>query len=315
MKLLSALVPHLFALCRSYPIESAEYFVEKLSLMHKNLKRGLATGALEPDARTWPGLSELVFLRVTGIIWPTSDMHHPVISPARLLIGAYLGLCRVRSFGDIASGLFLSSLFLQYESLSKRFVPEAINFAVNATLHLVSHVFASAKSLPGVLTCPDLRSALCEPLVIDAIQAKGLGFRKPDLLCMISSANPTEQSKIDALGVALGLLDRFSDMYKSLDGFIELYEPINLVLLGLECGPLSEDVQVWSRFSVNCTLLHALTVTCHLLARKNCTLTQVCPAVPETASLTSSQTDPNPDVYPQVRNQLVIVYPATGPGS
>lgn len=255
MKLLSALVPHLFALCRSYPIESAEYFVEKLSLMHKNLKRGLATGASEPDARTWPGLSELVFLRVTGTIWPTSDMHHPVISPARLLMGAYLGLCRVRSFGDVTSGLFLSSLFLQYEFLSKRFVPEATNFVVNATLHLAPHVFVSATSLPGIFPCPDLRSALCEPLAIDRMKASDLAFRKPDLVQMLS-ADPTEQSKIDALGLALCLLERFADMYKSLDGFIELYDPINLVLAGLECGQLSEDVQVWPRVGVRYRVLH-----------------------------------------------------------
>ncbi|KAF8450247.1 nucleolar protein 14 [Boletus edulis BED1] len=235
MKLLSDLVPHLFALCRSYPAESAEYFVEKLSLMHKNLKRGLATGALEPEARTWPGLSELAFLRVTGIIWPTSDMRHPVISPARLLMGAYLGLCRVRSFADVTKGLFLSSLFLQYEVLSKRFVPEAINFVMNATLHLAPHAFTSARSLPGVFPCPDLRSASCEPLTIDKSKAKGLRFRKADLVHM--------QSKIDALGLALGLLERFADMYKSLDGFIELYEPIQLILSKLECGRLSEDIQ------------------------------------------------------------------------
>lgn len=255
MKLLSTLVPHLFALCRSYPIESADYFVAKLSLMHKNLKRGLATGTSEADARTWPGLPELGFLRVIGIIWPTSDMHHPVISPARLLMGAYLGLCRVRSFGDITSGLFLSSLFLQYEVLSKHFVPEAINFVVNATLHLAPHTFATAKSLPGFFPCPDLRSVLCESLVIDRRKAKGLGFRKPDLVHMMS-ANPTEQSKIDAFGLALDLLERFADMYKSLDGFIELYEPINLVLSGLECGQLSEDVQVWPRVGIGCSVSH-----------------------------------------------------------
>ena len=251
MKLVSTLVPHLFALCRLYPIESAEYFVEKLSLMQKNLKHGLATGALEPVAKTWPGLSELIFLRVIGIVWPTSDLRHPVISPARLLMGAYLGLCRVRSFVDIASGLFLSSLFLQYESLSKRFVPEAIRFVVNAMLHLVPHAFADPQSLPGALSCPDLRSALCKSLVIDSAQAKGLVFQKPDLSRMVTSANLAEQSKINAFGVALDLLNRFADTYKSLDGFIELYEPIDLVLSGLECGQLSDDVRVCPRMNID----------------------------------------------------------------
>ncbi len=60
--------------------------------MHKNLKRGLSKGALDPEAKTWPGLQELSLLRVIGQIWPTSDMNHHVVSPARLLIGAYLGL-------------------------------------------------------------------------------------------------------------------------------------------------------------------------------------------------------------------------------
>ncbi|KAF8838628.1 Nop14-like protein [Paxillus ammoniavirescens] len=243
MSLLSALVPHLFSLSRSYPIESAEYCAEKLSLMHKNLKRGLATGALEPSSRTWPGLSELTFLRVIGIIWPTSDMHHPVISPARLLMGSYLGLCRVRSFTDATSGLFLASLLLQYESLSKRFVPEAVNFTVNATLHLAPHVFTNATSLPGTFPCPDFRSDLCGPLAINKKAAKGLVFCKPDLHQLMST-QPTEQSKIDALGLALDLIDRFADMYKALDGFIELYEPIHLVISGLECGKLSESVQL-----------------------------------------------------------------------
>ncbi|KAF9226783.1 Nop14-like protein [Gyrodon lividus] len=242
MTLLGTLVPHLFSLSQSHPIDSAEYFVEKLSLMHKNLKRGLVTGALEPSSRTWPGLSELTFLRVIGIIWPTSDMHHPVISPARLLMGTYLGLCRVRSFTDATSGLFLSSLFLQYESLSKRFVPEAVNFTVNATLHLAPHAFASANSLPGAFPCPDFGSALCRPLAINKKAAIGLVFQKPDLQ-QLMSAQPTEQYKMDALGLALDLIDRFADMYKALDGFIELYEPIHTVLLGLECGNLSESVQ------------------------------------------------------------------------
>ncbi|KIK96407.1 hypothetical protein PAXRUDRAFT_825971 [Paxillus rubicundulus Ve08.2h10] len=242
MPLLSALVPHLFSLSRSYPIESAEYFAEKLSLMHKNLKRGLATGALKPSSRTWPGFSELTFLRVIGIIWPTSDMHHPVISPARLLMGSYLGLCRVRSFADATSGLFLSSLLLQYESLSKRFVPEAVNFTVNATLHLAPHVFTNTTSLPGTFPCPDFRSELCGPLAINKRAAKDLVFCKPDLHQLMST-QPTEQSKIDALGLALDLIDRFAEMYKALDGFIELYEPILVVMSGLECGELSESVQ------------------------------------------------------------------------
>ncbi|KIJ69877.1 hypothetical protein HYDPIDRAFT_23036 [Hydnomerulius pinastri MD-312] len=243
MKLVSALIPHLFSLSRAYPIDSADYFVEKLSLMHKNLKHGLASGSLATSTRTWPGFAELTFLRVVGIIWPTSDMNHPVISLTRLLMGAYLGLCRVRSLTDIASGLFLSSLFLHFESLSKRLVPEAVNFVVNTITHLAPHAFTSAKTLPGTFPCPDFHSDLYGTLAINQKTAKGLVFRKPDLHQLMSSSSLTEQSKIDALGLALNLIDRFADMYKAMDGFIELFEPIRLVLSGLEFKKLSENIQ------------------------------------------------------------------------
>lgn len=112
--------------------------------MQKNLEHGLSQGPLNPESKTWPGLPELTLLRVIGALWPTSDLNHVVISPARILMGSYLGLCRVRSFADLASGLFLWTLFLKYKTLSKRFVPEAINFVINAVLH------PAPKGLPGL---------------------------------------------------------------------------------------------------------------------------------------------------------------------
>lgn len=111
--MIEALTPHIYALIKRYPVASAQVFVEKLSLMHKNLMRGLSKGATSPDAKTWPGLAELSFLRILGVMWSTSDMNHAVISPARVLMGAYLGLGRIRSATDLASGLFLCTLFLQ----------------------------------------------------------------------------------------------------------------------------------------------------------------------------------------------------------
>ncbi|KAH7887461.1 Nop14-like protein [Phlebopus sp. FC_14] len=241
MKLLSSLIPHLFSLSKSYPIESSEYFVEKLSLMHKNLKRGLAAGALVEGTRTWPGSAELILLRIIGVVWPTSDMRHPVVSPARLLMGSYLGLCRIRSFADVASGLFLCSLFLQYEALSKRLVPEAVNFAVNTTLLFAPHPFTT-KDLPGSFPSPDFRPDLCTLLAINVKSAKKLVFRKPEFSKFLAM-DPTEQAKIDAFGLVLDILDRFADMYKALDGFIELYDPIHLILTRLECQGLSAGVQ------------------------------------------------------------------------
>ncbi|PCH40939.1 Nop14-like protein [Wolfiporia cocos MD-104 SS10] len=242
LSLLTSLVPHLLALTKSYPIQSAEHFVAKLTLMHKNLRRGLSHGATDPDAKTWPGLPELSLLRVIPQIWPTSDKNHHVITPARLLMGSYLGLGRVRSLKDLASGLFLCTLFLQYESLSKRFVPEAINFLANSILHLAPHRFLDRPSIPGYFPCPDFGSERCLPLAINAKKAKKLTLNKPDLVALITGVAHDDRSKVDLLGLAIELLSRYADMYKSLDGFIELYQPIAELLDGIKPKGLSAEL-------------------------------------------------------------------------
>jgi len=212
--------------------------------MHANLKRGLSRGALDVDAKTWPGLAELSFLRTIGLIWPTSDMNHVVISPTRLLMGAYLGLGRVRSLCDIASGLFLCTLFLQFEERSRRLVPEAVNFLINTVLHLAPHGYKDVASLPGSFPSPDFQSDLCSPLSIDAKKARNLTALKPNLVDILSEGNLNEQAKVDVLGLAVDLLGRFADMYKSLEGFIELYEPLYEVLLRIDRKKLSGSLQV-----------------------------------------------------------------------
>lgn len=241
--LVSTLLPHLAALTKAFPTQSADWFKEKLVLMQKNLKAGLAQGPLNLESRTWPGVSELSLLRVIGTLWPTSDLNHAVISPTRVLMGSYLGLGRVRSIADLASGLFLCTLFLQYESLSKRLVPEAINFVVNAVLHLAPHGYKTTSALPGSFPALDFRSELCQILELNTKSSKAVGPRKADLPALLGMQEPTEQAKADLLALALELLGRFADMYKSLEGFCELYEPILEIVQNINVRKLVEGLQ------------------------------------------------------------------------
>lgn len=219
--------------------------------MQKNLKRGLSRGALDPEAKTWPGLAELSLLRVIGSTWSTSDLNHAVVSPMRVLIGAYLGLGRVRSLVDISSGLFLCTLFLQFEALSKRFVPEAVNFLVNTILHLAPHGYKDVASLPGCFPSPDFQSDLCKPLSLKLKKRGTTIAQKANLVTLLSSDQPTEQAKTDALGIALDLVGRYAEIYKSLDGFIELYEPVLEVVQNVYKKHLIEVHQVGSTCHFN----------------------------------------------------------------
>ncbi|KAG6866122.1 hypothetical protein C0991_008430 [Blastosporella zonata] len=241
--LVSSILPHIDALTQAYPVRAAEHFVEKVTLMHKNLKRGLARGALDQEAKTWPGLPELSLLRIIGSTWSTSDLNHAVISPTRVLFGAYLGLGRVRSLSDIASGLFLCTLFLQFEDLSKRLVPEAINFLINTVLHLAPHHYKTVASLPGFFPSPDFRSDLCRPLALNTKVRSKVAPQKPNLAALLQLDEPTEQAKVDMISLALTLHGKYADMYKSLDGFIELYEPILEILKDVDNANLPKALQ------------------------------------------------------------------------
>lgn len=81
--------------------------------MQKNLVRALDKGPLLHKSKTFPGTSELALLKLIGEVWSTSDLRHPVVSPAMLLIAQYLGQGRIRSLADIASGLFLCAITQQ----------------------------------------------------------------------------------------------------------------------------------------------------------------------------------------------------------
>jgi nucleolar protein 14 len=219
-------------------------------LMHKNLKRGLNRGVSDNDAKTWPGLPELVFLRILGVLWPTSDMRHIVVSPARLLMGSYLGLCKIRSFVDAASGLFLCTLFLQYENRSKRLVPEAINFLIDVIRCLSPRKGDSTGSVR--CTPSSRRHEFGQLCVINMDKARTLSVNRPHLVTVIGGKGSSAQTNVDLLGLAVDLLARFSEPCKALEGFVELYEPILQTLRDIDTHVLSPVLQVRIQFIFIC---------------------------------------------------------------
>ena len=244
--LLASLIPHIYALTKAYPTQSAEHFVNKLAIMNKNLKRGLAQGATNAHSRTWPGLPEISLLHTIGLVWPTSDMNHPVVTPARLLMGSYLGLCRVRSISDVACGLFLCTLFLRYEELSERFVPEVINFLTNTVLHIAPHDFQDAESLPGSFSSPGFRPNRSNPLCLETSIAKKASSHPPSLAGIVAGTEDVSKSKVDLLGLAINLLERFSVQYKSLEAFVDLFSPVSTILGRVKADQLSTSFRVCS---------------------------------------------------------------------
>ncbi|KAG8777045.1 nucleolar complex protein 14, partial [Serendipita sp. 397] len=240
LQIIEELNGHLLALSKAYPMQSAEHFVSKLNILQKNLVRGLQD-PLASSSKTFPEAAELVFLRVLGATWSTSDLKHSVVSPARYLMGAYLGLGRVRNIKDIASGLYLCSLFMQYEDFSKRLVPEAINFTVQSLLLLSSSSYTNAKSIPGSFPVPDI-DIIGSKLHFKLKKARDIAPGQPRLFDIVNETLTGEQPKLDLLCTALELIRRFAEVYKPLDGFIELFSPIVDILQHLIVNKLPTSV-------------------------------------------------------------------------
>ncbi|WWD15917.1 hypothetical protein CI109_100341 [Kwoniella shandongensis] len=236
--LVSSLVPHVIALVKLNPVTAAGHFVEKLKLMQKNLARGLARGPSRPDSKTFPGCPELVLLRLVGTVWSTSDFSHPVVAPAVLLMGQYLGQSRVRSVADLASGLFLGSLLAQYESLSKRLLPEAVNFVASTILTLLPR----RKGFEQNSTYPDVKAAGIDLFVSPT--AAAVPSETTNLAAAINAkSDDVEQQKVNLLAVAFRLTETFATMFASSEAFIELMQPVAKVVEGSRVAKLSPELK------------------------------------------------------------------------
>jgi len=150
----------------------------------------------------------------------------------------------VGSLSDIASGIFLCNLFRRYEELSKRFVPEVPNFLLSAVLFLAPHRFKDYDSLPGFIFCPDFDSDKCRALKLTKQNLQTLQPQLPSLAQVLDpTSSDVEQHKVNLLGTALELVGQFADMYRGLDGNVEIICPMLEVLNGLKLDVATEALK------------------------------------------------------------------------
>lgn len=136
---LDRLVASLFDIAHWCPEKSAECIRQVLKEKQQEYQK---------KRKCFPGVDTLIFLKLISLLFPTSDFRHPVVTPALVFMGQILSRCRVESRQDVAKGLLLVSLFLEYTALSKRFSPESINFLRNI-LYLSTNLPSTQKVVTG----------------------------------------------------------------------------------------------------------------------------------------------------------------------
>ncbi|XP_075004725.1 nucleolar protein 14 isoform X2 [Calonectris borealis] len=145
LRTIDKLVLPLYNLCQMFP-EAAS---DSIKFILRDAAHDMEEVIEVKGRATFPGLDTLIYLKITSLLFPTSDFWHPVVTPAFMYMSQLLTKCRITTLQDVIKGLFVCCLFLEYVSLSRRFVPELINFLLG-----VLHISLPKKQAQGYTVVP-----------------------------------------------------------------------------------------------------------------------------------------------------------------
>lgn len=83
--------------------------------------------------------SDLMYFAIVAWLFSTSDHYHLIVTPSVILMNQILSniIYHPRDVSQLAQGVFIVDVLLQYQRFSKRFDPEVINFIEHLVLMLV----------------------------------------------------------------------------------------------------------------------------------------------------------------------------------
>ena len=225
--ILEALIRHIHSLAKTFPEETGCAFRTHLRSFDKD----------RPQAPT-PG--DLIILTAIASIFPTSDHFHQVVTPAMLCMTRYLEHKVPQSLNDLATGTYISTLCLQYQKLSKRYVPELVNYGLNAMCALCP---VKQKHLPGLFPHHSLPDSLRISSISDVFEEqRQLSFW--DLVRPPQSTEADDQRmKVALIEMQLALLESMADLWAEKSAFYEVFSIIYPILRFIqESGKLGHKV-------------------------------------------------------------------------
>uniref|UniRef100_A0A8C5BHR9 Nucleolar protein 14 n=1 Tax=Gadus morhua TaxID=8049 RepID=A0A8C5BHR9_GADMO len=179
-----------------------------------------------------PRLGQLVYLKVVALLFPTSDYRHPVTTPALLFICQSLSKCPVTSLQDVTSGLVLCCLALEYVSLSKRLLPELLNFLCG-----ILHLAVPDKTSTGYSVVPPFKHAgkHSDLLLLSEPQSSATWTNHTLPLALTQHLELTDNlhrdhHRMTCLSTCLDLVKHCCVLYKDSASFTALFQPIHTLL-------------------------------------------------------------------------------------
>ncbi|KAK4875209.1 hypothetical protein RN001_011631 [Aquatica leii] len=218
-KTFACLLPHIFDLAQMNQANAQKSILEVVKEKQKDYRK---------NKRRYPGPSVLLFFKLISCVFPTSDFRHPVVTPSIVFIDQMLFKCKLNTRKDIAYGFFLVNLILEYTSLSKRYLPSAINFLAG-----LLHMAIPKNTVQRIRVLPPFKST-SNSLAL---------YRKESTLKMSLKLEPTDlieteitdDFKVRVLYNALKIISEFNYNFKEFASNREIFA---LIVKYLELIPI-----------------------------------------------------------------------------
>ena len=222
--ILEAIIRHVHSLSKMFSEEIGRAFQSHLKYLHA-------------DRPTAPKPGDLIILAAVGSIFPTSDHFHQVVTPAALCMTRYLSQKIPQSLSDIANGTYIQSLYLQYQRVSKRYVPELVNYTL-ATLLTLAPVKGNHLTRSFPYKAPGARLH---------IEGTSTSLKHVSRMLKFADIFPAEEASaadIEALKLALlnshlRMIGTMANIWSEKLAFCEIFTPLLSLLQHLASKPCS----------------------------------------------------------------------------
>ncbi|KAF2903270.1 hypothetical protein ILUMI_02919 [Ignelater luminosus] len=226
-KILSCIIPQLFDLSQLNQENAHKSIVEVIKEKHLEYRR---------NKKVYPTLEVVLFLKIVSCLFTTSDFRHQIVTPCIVFIDQMLYKCKPKTEKDIAYGLFLVTLILEYTSLSKRYLPAAVSFLAG-----ILHMTIPKSGVRLIKVLPPFRST-SSALVL---------YKNCSSVCMslkleisdLTEIEISEDFKIRALYTTLKLLQEFKLIFSDYSSRCEIFENVTHYLEQIPVSNYPIEVQ------------------------------------------------------------------------
>ncbi|XP_069488162.1 nucleolar protein 14 [Ambystoma mexicanum] len=222
------MIVHLYDLCQLFPDAASE----SLRGVFRDAAHEMEEILEAKGHSKFPSLDMYIYLKMTAILFPTSDFWHPVVTPTLTYLSQLLIKCPVLSLKDAAAGLLLCCVFMDYISLSKRFAPELLNFLLGI-LHLA---VPTKGNLGYTLVHPFRPQGKNKELLIVHNQQDIETWEKKKIplraVVEVKEGSETDANhfRLSCIALCLDLVQRCVALYGLLPAFKEIFQPIKSLL-------------------------------------------------------------------------------------